>query len=326
VYRTRFDLFDAPMFLAGESYGTWRASGVAEALERRGQQVAGVILISGGIQMGSVSPDAVRVALFVPSRTATAFYHRRLAPELMRNEEAALKEAETWALAEYAPAWEHRDRLTDAERDQIVAQLARYTGVDPSSIDRQRLAMTSPQFTAALLHEEHLSLGRYDMRLKGVVAPADDPGRNTAIVRYLRNELEFRTDLAYQGVEEGWSPAPAGRGSGIGSRWAWDQIEPGQSAAVSNPGSGDGPPPAQPWLRRAMTIDPRLKVFLVAGLYDSLNSCADNRYLAVHSLPPEFGRKISLGCYAAGHMMYDTKVARYSLKGDAAAFIRGASR
>jgi carboxypeptidase C (cathepsin A) len=62
VYRTHFDLFDAPLFLAGESYGTWRASGVAEALERRGQRVSGVILISGGIQMGPVSPDAVRVA------------------------------------------------------------------------------------------------------------------------------------------------------------------------------------------------------------------------------------------------------------------------
>jgi hypothetical protein len=262
----------------------------------------------------------------VPSRTAAAFYHHKLAPELMRSEEAALKEAETWALAEYAPAWEHRDRLTDAERDRIVAGLARYTGVDPSSIDRQKLAMTSPQFTAALLKEQKLPLGRYDMRLKSAAPMADGGDRNTAILRYLRNELEFRTDLAYQGVEEGWSPAPAGRAGGIGSRWAWDQVEPGQSTTVSNPGSGDGPPPAQPWLRRAMTMDPRLKVFLVAGLYDSLNSCADNRYLADHIQPPEFGRNITLGCYRGGHMMYDTKEARYSLKRDAAAFIRSASR
>ena len=75
-----------------------------------------------------------------------------------------------------------------------------------------------------------------------------------------------------------------------------------------------------------MTIDPSLKVFLAAGLYDSLNSCADNTCLVAHIQPPEFGRNITTGCYPGGHMMYDTKEARYSLKRDVAAFIRNASR
>ena len=326
VFRTRFDLFDAPVFLAGESYGTWRASGVSEQLEKRGQHVAGVILISGGIQMGPVSPDPVRVAMFVPSRTAAAFYHRKLAPEFMRDEKATLQQAESWALSEYAPAWEHRDQLTGAERDRIVAQLARYTGVDPSVIDRQTLMMTSPQFTAALLRDQKLALGRYDMRLKGPASASDAAARNLLVLRYLREELQFKTDLGYQGIEEGYSPS-ATPPRGIGSRWAWDQIEKGTDAkAVANVGSGDGPPPAQPWLRRAMVLNPALKVFLVAGQYDSLNSCADNRYLVAHIQPAEFGRNITQGCYPGGHMMYDTKEARYALKRDAAAFIRNAAR
>ena len=75
-----------------------------------------------------------------------------------------------------------------------------------------------------------------------------------------------------------------------------------------------------------MTIDPTIKVFLVAGMYDSLNSCADNDYLVAHLQPPEFGRNITHGCYRGGHMMYDTKEARYSLRRDAAEFIRNASR
>jgi len=324
VYRTRYDLFDAPVFLAGESYGTWRASGVAEQLEKRGQHVAGVILISGGIQMGPVSPDPVRVALFVPSRTAAAFYHHKLAPELMRDQKATLQEAESWALNTYAPAWEHRDRLSDAERDRIIAALARYTGVDPSWIDRKTLMMTSPQFTAALLRDQKLALGRYDMRVKGPAPAGDTAARNTLVVRYLRQELQFKTGLAYQGIEEGYSPS-ATPPRGIGSRWAWDHLEKGAPTAVANVGSGDGPPPAQPWLRRAMVIDPALKVFLVAGQYDSLNSCADNRYLVAHLQPAEFGRNITQGCYPGGHMMYDTKEARYMLKRDAAAFIRNAA-
>ena len=324
VYRTHFDTFDGPLFLAGESYGTWRASGVAEALEKRGQHVAGVMLISGGIQMGPVSPDPIRVALFAPNRAAAAFYHHKLAPELQRDEQATLKEVETWALSEYAPAWERRDQLSDSERDKIIAQLARYTGVDPSAIDRKALSMTSPQFTAALLRDGKPPLGRYDMRLKGPAAPSDS-ARNAIILRYLRGDLQFKTDLAYQGIEEGFSPAPAAGRGGIGSRWAWDQVDKNQTTAVSNVGSGDGPPPAQPWLRRAMTLDPALKVFLVAGMYDSLNSCADNNYLVAH-LQPEFRRNITQGCYRGGHMMYDTKEARYNLKRDAAAFIRNTAK
>ena len=334
VYRTRFDLFDAPIFLAGESYGTWRASGVAEALEKKGSHVAGAMLISGGIQMGPVSPDAVRTALFVPNRTAAAFYHSRLAPELMRDETATMKEVEAWALAEYAPAWERRDQLSDAERDKIIAQLAKYTGVEPAAIDRKTLMMTSPQFTAALLWDQGVVPGRYDMRVTGQTAATDTSARNRVILRYLRNELGVKNDLAYQGIEEGYSSVPAARGGSLAARWVWDQLAtPMNTAEVaagrtasSAVGSGDGPPPAQPWLRRAMAIDPSLKVFLAAGLYDSLNSCADNAYLAAHTQPPEFGRNITTGCYRAGHMMYDTKEARYSLKRDVAAFIRNASR
>jgi len=324
LYRTRFDLFDHPILLAGESYGTWRASGVAEALEKRGQRVSGVILISGGIQMGPVSPDPVRVALFAPSRAAAAFYHHKLPPDLMKDETATLKEVESWALAEYAPAWERRDKLTDAERDTIISQLARYTGVDPSTIDRKSLMMTSPQFTAALFRDRKLPLGRYDMRLKGPAVASGLEERNKVIMRYFRNELEFKTDLAYQGIEEGFSSVSQSRG--IGARWAWDQINPEDAAAgrlaATAVGSGDGPPPAQPWLRRAMTLNPSLKVFLVAGLYDSLNSCSDNRYLVAHIQPAEFGRNITNRCYSGGHMMYDTKEARVQLKRDAAEFIK----
>jgi carboxypeptidase C (cathepsin A) len=52
TYRTRFDAWDAPVYLAGESYGVWRAAGAAESMERAGQRVAGLVLISGGIPLG----------------------------------------------------------------------------------------------------------------------------------------------------------------------------------------------------------------------------------------------------------------------------------
>jgi hypothetical protein len=64
----------------------------------------------------------------------------------------------------------------------------------------------------------------------------------------------------------------------------------------------------------------------MAGMYDSLNSCADTNHRVAHIQPPGFGRNITPGCCRGGHMMYDTKEARYSLKRDDVAFIQKARR
>src|SRR5262249_14541906 len=136
--------------------------------------------------------------------TAAALYHKALAPELQRDEQATLKEVQAWALEVYATAWEKRESLADAERDRIIGALARYTGVPPSSIDRTTLAMTSPQFTSTLLKDRGLTLGRYDMRIVSGPAPSATAGERTSrseiLLRYFREDLEFRTDLAYQGL------------------------------------------------------------------------------------------------------------------------------
>lgn len=55
VYRTRYDAFDAPLFIAGESYGVTRCALVAEALERRGTSLSGVIMMGLALPLGGVS-------------------------------------------------------------------------------------------------------------------------------------------------------------------------------------------------------------------------------------------------------------------------------
>jgi carboxypeptidase C (cathepsin A) len=314
VYRTRFDALNRPVFLAGESYGVWRAAGVAEALVANGQSVSGVILISGGIPVGPVASDAERTAMFVPNRTATAFYHERLGPDLQRDRTGTLRQAEQWARNVYAPALERGVALGDRDRDSIIAGLARFTGVGASDIDRQTLAMTSPAFRSVLLRDRGLMLARYDMR---ITAQETVPGRAILVRRYLQQELGFNTDLAYQGLETGWSAGA--RPQSVGARWEWDQAPPG--AQPSSAGSGDGPPGgAQPWLRRAMTIDPSMVAFIAAGLYDSLNGCADNAWTVEH-VDPALRANFTTGCYEGGHMMYDGPQARRALARDVAVFI-----
>jgi len=71
AYRARFRSEHQPLFLAGESYGTWRVNGTTEILVGRGIEVGGAILISGGVP-GSQMPFEFSDAMYIPARTAAA--------------------------------------------------------------------------------------------------------------------------------------------------------------------------------------------------------------------------------------------------------------
>ncbi|HKQ73777.1 MAG TPA: peptidase S10 [Blastocatellia bacterium] len=318
VYLTRFDAWDAPLFIGGESYGVWRAAGVAEALAQRRRKVAGVILISGGIPVGPALSDEMRTALFVPTRTAAAFFHKKLPPELQTDLGSALEKAERWARAEYAPALAKRDKLSEPERQNILAQLARFTGIDASLIDAKTLVLARQQFAEQLLRDRKQALARFDTRqIVGSETPARAERANL-INEYLRSTLRFKTDLAYQGIEEGFSPSAGWRTLSVGARWNYNQGPPPPPGAPLNT---DAPPGgSQPWLRRAIALDPSIKAFVAAGLYDSLNSCAGNAYL-VSQLEPELKRNITAACYEGGHMMYESRDARRRLKQDVSGFM-----
>ena len=340
VYRERFDAWDSPLFLAGESYGTWRASGVAEVLERNAVKVSGVVLISGGVQVGSVGTDEMKTALFVPRFTAAASFHKKLSPDLQSDHRGAMEKAESWARNEYAPALQKRDKLTFEERQAVIKQLARFTGLSPAVVDRDQfdLTLSSSEFCVELLRDQRLRCTNQDMRVTNQKTPR---GRADVLARYFRSELQFKTDLIYEGAgggETGYSPNPQ---RGVGQRWSWNQAK----APPPNPatqaiygldfdpasalpkeaivvGSGNGPPGlAEPWLRRAMTMDPAMKVYVVAGIYDSLNSCAHNSYV-ISQIEPRFGHNMKAGCYDSGHVIYATKDARLRLKQDVVKFIR----
>ena len=163
----------------------------------------------------------------------------------------------------------------------------------------------------------------------GGAGNAEPVTRGSVMMNYIRNDLGFKTDLTYQGIENGYAPAGAG-GRGAGAQWVWNQGTTTMNSAeasatragAASVGSGDGPPGgSQPWLRRAMDLDPKITVFVAAGLYDSLNSCADNDYLVLSARaairPQLYGRVLR-----GGHMMYDTKPARFALHRDVAAYVR----
>jgi carboxypeptidase C (cathepsin A) len=86
LYTSRNTRWASPKFIIGESYGTTRAAGLSDYLqERYGFYVNGIILVSSVLDFSSIrfAPGNDRpYALFLPTYTAAAWYHKKLPPDL----------------------------------------------------------------------------------------------------------------------------------------------------------------------------------------------------------------------------------------------------
>jgi carboxypeptidase C (cathepsin A) len=317
AYRAKFGAEDQKLFLIGESSGTWRASGVAETMAKRGQKIAGTVLISGGVP-GSQMSNQFTDAMYILPRTASAFALKKLAPDLLRDKAATMKAADTWAYEVYLPALERVAQLNDGEREQIAQELARFTGVRPDQVDRKTLVMTNLAFRNGLFDgDKSKALSMYDMRSW---APRTDFDAG-AVGRYLRDDLGYRTDLAYYPQESGYMPQPGPARRTNLSRYVYNHTElpPDANARMA---AGAGPPASLPWLQNAMRADRDLRVMVAAGRYDSLNMCEANPRMT-GKLEPELSARFAHYCYEGGHAMYQHDPAvRRQLAGDVARFVR----
>jgi hypothetical protein len=210
----------------------------------------------------------------------------------------------------------------------VVAQLSTFTGLPADQIDAKTLQVSPRQYRTGLLKAQGKTLNVFDMRL--TAEPAN--GAAPAILRYLRRDLGYRTDLPYVGLEnEEAGYAPSGTyPKPVGARWNYatgpatpEAVAASMAAAMK---TGGGPPvigPPLPAMAEAVALDPKLKVLVAAGRFDSLNSCTANDETA-RALPPELARALTFRCYGGGHMMYRDEAARTALTADVKALIAGA--
>lgn len=330
VYRTRFDAFDAPLFIAGESYGTTRAMLVADALTRRRTPLAGVILISGEYDVGQKTPPALEHALQLPMFTATAHWHRKLPADLQAlPRDEAVRRAEAWARSDYAGLLARADSLPPAERAAAVAQISRFSAVDARFIDARTLVLTKETDLDRLLDAEGRELGRYDSRMAAPQRPRGsawwptaDPsivpvidimqGTSPAMIRYFRQTLGYRSDLLYHGpFGEGFHPAPLTYVAPGGPSDDWTTLSWDRGAA--GPAAGAEPP-----LRRALLRAPTLRVLNVTGLYDGSCAAKDE---AVRRSEPRISARVRNLCYPSGHAFYTDAAVRRAFRDDFARFV-----
>ena len=147
----------SPLFLAGESYGTFRAAGLAGYLIDRGIAFNGVMLMSTTLNLETIwsRSDDLVYALEFPTYAADAWYHKKAAPDLQRKDlKTVLKEAENFAMGEYSTALNKGDDLPPAERKAVVEKLVRYLGLEARYIDESNLRFDVQHFTRELLRDK----------------------------------------------------------------------------------------------------------------------------------------------------------------------------
>jgi carboxypeptidase C (cathepsin A) len=315
LYTTRTSRWLSPKFLIGESYGTTRAAGLSGYLqERHGMYLNGIMLISAVLDFTTVDfniNNDLPYILFLPVYTATAWYHDVLQPH--RPLQTWLKEAEEFALGDYAGALLKGDGLSKEEREQIIGKVAMYTGVSKQFVERSRLRIHAFHYFKELLRERGLTVGRLDSRFTGrdrlgVNEYAEyDPlltnvmGPYTAgFYDYIRSELKFESDLPYEILSEFVHP------------WSYAEFE-NQYVNVAES------------LRKAMTFNPYLKVFVANGYYDLGTPYFATEYTFDHlGLDENLRKNISMEYYEAGHMMYIHLPSLRQMKKDLANFIKSA--
>ena len=315
LYTTRYQRWTSPKFLIGESYGTTRAAGLSGYLqERHGLYLNGIMLISSVLDFQTIrfmNGNDLPYILYLPSFTATAWYHNLLDAELQVDFHQTLKEVEAFAVGEYTLALMKGKDLPEDERQEITRKLVRYTGLPIDYIERADLRVSIMRFCKELLRAQGKTVGRFDSRFTGLDRDSVgerfeyDPsytnilGPYTATLNdYLRSQLKFESDLAYEILTDRVHP------------WNYDTHQ-NQYVNVTDT------------LRKAMTTNPYLKVFVASGYYDLATPYMATQYTFNHlGLDKSLQQNVSMSFYEAGHMMYVHQQSLIQLKKDLSCFIQ----
>jgi carboxypeptidase C (cathepsin A) len=325
IYLTRNERWGSPKFIAGESYGTTRAAGLAGYLFRRhGMALNGLLLVSSILNFQTAGFDRktwtfergndLPYQLFLPTYAAAAWFHRRLEQRFLELPlPEFLAEVERFAATDYALALFEGDGLEQSRFDEIAGRLASYTGLPLEYVKAYGLRIEILRFCKELLRSDGRTVGRIDARYQGIDRfragdmMESDPSIDavvgpyaSALNDYVRRELEYESELPYEVMSET-----------VHENWDYEDFK---NAHVD----------VSETLRETMSRNPFMRVFVANGYYDLATPHFATEYTFDHlGLDPSLRTNVRMGYYEAGHMMYVHSESRRRLADDLRGFISG---
>ncbi len=298
---TKNKRWNSPKYIAGESFGTTRAAGVAAVLEEDGQEVSlnGLILISQALDYAGSTSDLdniISYLTYLPSMATSAWYHRKAGSG--KTLEQFAEEARTFTWDEYAPALYKGTRLSADQKKQIAQRLSYFTGLPQAYIERSNNRVLINRFRKELLRDKGMTIGQLDGRYVGMESDeaADRPtlgdaasysigsAYTAALNHYLSSKLNVEMDRPY-----------ITSNSQLGTKWRWRDVPEGSYWEPSYVTVGRK-------LGDAMRRNKDLKVMVASGYYDLVTPFFDAEYtFSRYGILPE---RVQMTYYEAGHMMY----------------------
>lgn len=308
----------SPKYIVGESFGTTRAVGVANALEGDGQNMSinGLILISQALDYAgstSIHDNITSYLTYLPSMAATAWYHKKAGQG--KTLESFVEECRSYTYNSYAPVLYKGSLLSSTEKNEAAEKLSYFTGLNQDYILKSNLRILVPRFQKELLADQGLAIGRLDGRFMGneVDQLSDGPHLGDAssyqiesaytasLNYYMASYLNVKMDRPYLTSNDkiygkwNWEPIPEGSG--------WEPTEVNVTRKLSE----------------TMRRNTGMKVMVASGYYDLICPFFDAEYtFSRNGIEYE---KIKMTYYEGGHMMYVHEPDYLKLSNDIRAFL-----
>jgi carboxypeptidase C (cathepsin A) len=317
---TKYNRWNSPKFIFGESYGTTRSAVVADILQnQKSIDLNGVILLSQifnfttDIDSPAGNPGVdLPYVLALPTYAATAWYHKKL-PQQPPALEPFLKDVEDFAMGPYSHALALGTDLTAAEKQSVAEKLHEYVGLPVAYLLKANLRVNGGEFEKTLLDDQDLTTGRLDTRYSGpplnpLSEGAEYDPQSSAISSayvslfndYVRRDLKYgegQTYLPFASISE--------------AQWNFKHHPNSISVNVAAD------------LAEAMKTNPRLKIMVNGGYYDLATPFFAALYEEKHlPIPQSLAKNIEYAWYEAGHMVYVRDESLKQLHDRVAAFIK----
>ncbi len=323
-FLTKYDRWNSPKYVFGESYGTMRAAGLSLALQQADVDLNGVILLSDILNWDFMPDDPqlnpgidMPYVVALPTYAATAWYFDKV-PNKPADLRAFLEDVEQFATTDYQQALLKGADLSDVERQRIAQRLSAYTGLSVAYLLKTNLRIEYGAFQKELFGDKELTTGTLDTRFVGAtldplskVASYDPQGSaiGAAYVaawhNYVRDRLRYEPGIQFKS------------GIPVYSKWDYKHQPPGADQPLIML------PNVLPDLASAMKQNPDLKVMVNGGYFDVSTPYFEGKMEMRHlPIPPMLRSNVEYHYYQSGHMVYVHLPTLVELHDNVADFIR----